>query len=393
MSMKFRFFTFLMLLAVTGMAWAQDDIDYEQQGRAETWYADRAESILTRFEGLRHDSGQLPQKYVAYPSQQAGSLGFALAVATWDEREIVTYLPDGNDVKAQVVKRSELPKELYWSPISNLGLRTTHSTDITLSERPLPVRSMNKTKNIFEVVIDHEEGLNPNAYNMMIFKPHQNGVRLTSKNRDRRTDEEGNVTRDEDHFSFKLNTPSVVSKMFRGYEDAEASPWVVKSSFLKNHIPLQYSRWKDGEPINKANGDERQIISRYYGGRKIKDAQWLASLPTAERTFYAVQFEHQDGDALAALVCIAEGDVASTWEFHGDVNPATYHEGESIWFVDDEGDFMPHAPEIHCMVATDKGLELYVRLFGGESVQYYILRELGSVWMEMNVDYWIYVWD
>ena len=54
---------------------------------------------------------------------------------------------------------------------------------------------------------------------------------------------------------------------------------------------------------------------------------------------------------------------------------------------------MPHAPEIHCMVATDKGLELYVRLFGGESVQYYILREVGSVWLEMNVDYWIYVWD
>lgn len=394
MNTKLRFFTFLMMmLAVTGMAWAQDDIDYEQQGRAETWYADRAESILMRFEGLRHDSGQLPQKYVAYPSQQAGDLGFALAVATWDEREIIVYLPDGKNVKAQVAKRSDLPKELYWDQISNLGLRTTHSTDITLSERPLPVRSLNKAKNIFEVVIDHEEGLNPNAYNMMIFKPHQNAVRLASKNRDRRTDEEGNVTRDEDHFSFKLNTPSVVSKMFRGYEDTEALPWVVKSSFLKNHIPLQYSRWKDGEPIRKANGDERQIISRYYGGRKIKDAQWIASLPTAERTFYVVQFEHQGDDALAALVCIAEGDVASSWEFHGNVDPATYHEGESIWFVDDEGDFMPHAPEIHCMVATDKGLELYVRLFGGESVQYYILREVGSVWLEMNVDYWIYVWD
>ena len=81
--------------------------------------------------------------------------------------------------------------------------------------------------------------------------------------------------------------------------------------------------------------------------------------------------------------------MASTWDFHGEARP----EGESIWFVDDEGDFMSHMPEIHCMVATEKGLELYVRIFGGESVQYYILREVGSVWLTLQVDYWIYVWD
>lgn len=394
MNMKQRFFTFvMMLLAVTGMAWAQDDIDYKQMEKAENWYADRAESMLLRFEGLRQNRGQLPQKYVAFPSQQAGNLGFALAIATWDEREIIMYLPNGNDVKAQVVKRGDLPQELYWGDVSDLGLRMTHSTDITLSERPLPVREMNKAKNSFLVVIDHEDGLNPNLYNQMIFKPHINGVRLGSKDRNRKTDSEGNVIRDEDEFVFKLNTPSIVSKMFRGYQDVEALPWVVKSSFLKTHTPLQYSRWKEGEPVRKANGDERNIISTYYGGRKIKDAQWLASLPTAERDFYAVQFEHQGADALAALVCIAEGDVASVWEFHGNVDPATYHEGESIWFVDDEGDFMSHAPEIHCMVATEKGLELYVRLFGGESVQYYILREVGTVWMALQTDYWIYVWD
>lgn len=54
---------------------------------------------------------------------------------------------------------------------------------------------------------------------------------------------------------------------------------------------------------------------------------------------------------------------------------------------------MPHAPEIHCMVATEEGLELYVRLYGGESVQYFILREIGSVLMAIQSDYWIYVWD
>ena len=83
--------------------------------------------------------------------------------------------------------------------------------------------------------------------------------------------------------------------------------------------------------------------------------------------------------------------MASTWDFHGTVDPG--QENQSIWFVDDEGDFMSHAPEIHCICTTDEGMELYIRLFGGESVQYYILREMGPVLMEIQVDYWIYVWD
>ena len=133
--------------------------------------------------------------------------------------------------------------------------------------------------------------------------------------------------------------------------------------------------------------------SSFYGGRRIKDTQWIATVESGERSFYVVQFEHQGADALAAIVCIAEGDVASTWEFHGNVDPATYKEGDSIWFVDDEGNFMPHAPEIHCIVATDQGLEIYVRIFGGESVQYHILREVGHTWLTLQKDYWIYVWD
>ena len=163
----------------------------------------------------------------------------------------------------------------------------------------------------------------------------------------------------------------------------------MKNSFFDHHILLQYSRWKDGESIKKAGEYACRLISDYYGGRRIKESRWLASVETAERSFYAVQFEHQGKDALAALVCIAEGEVVSTWEFHGTAGD----EDQSIWFVDDEGNFMEHAPEIHCIVATDEGLELYIRLFGGESVQYYILREMSSVWMTILTDYWIYVWD
>ncbi len=368
--------------------------DFDKQMEATTWYADRSDGIMIRYEGLRHDAGQLAQKYCVIPQSQAGTLGYGLVVSTWDQRMMVLFTPNGKDVQGKVVDKSILPKEnVYWESMSNLLSHATPRTDITLSQRPLPIRQCDKGHNLFTAVTDYGERVsNPNEYNQMIFKPHQNAVRLTGQHRNTKKDETGNVITDEMEYNFQLITPAVVAKMFRGYENEEMTPWVVKKDFFNEHTLLQFNRWKDGEPKKKASADERQIISSYYGGRRIKDAQWLATVETAERTYYAVQFEHQGGDALAAVVCIAEGNVASVWEFHGSMEPQDYSDEQSIWFVDDEGNFMEHAPEIQCIVATQSGLELYLRLFGGESVQYYVLREVGEVMMTLQTDYWIYVW-
>ena len=166
-----------------------------------------------------------------------------------------------------------------------------------------------------------------------------------------------------------------------------------KSSFFNNHTLLQYSRWKEGEPVRKASKEVCRAISNYYGGWPIKDTRWLATTESGERSFYAVQFEIKGRDALAAMVCMDLNEVASVWEFFGKVDPDASDGFQSIWFVDDEGDFMEHAPEIHCIVETDEGMELYVRQYGGESVQYSILREMGKIWMTMLTDFWVYVWD
>ncbi len=384
----------LMTMAAVCTLSAQTIDDYEQMGVAQNWYADHCESIITRFEGLRHDSGELAQKYGLFLSDQAGQLKFALAVSTWDNRKIIMFTPDGNDVKSKVITKSDLPEEVFWEGISNLLRYATQSQDITLSQRPLPIRECSKAHNVFTSVIDYADRIsNPNQYNQMFFKPHQNTVRLSGQNRKTKKDEQGNMINDEMEYDFQLITPSVMAKMFRGYEDNEMAPWVVKKDFFTHHSLLQFSRWKEGEPIKKVTQDTRNIISSYYNGRRIKNIHWLASVDIAERSFYAVQFEHQGGDALAAMVCIAEGSVASVWEFHGSMYPQEYKDNEAIWFVDDEGNFMEHAPELQCIVATDQGLEIYLRLYGGESVQYYILREVGSVMMTLQVDYWIYVWD
>ena len=387
--LRLTLFVFLLTASVSSLR-AQDD--YEVQSQNQTWYANRCEDAIHRFESMRQNAIKHPQKYCLIKNQQASPLDYALVISSFDETEMMLFTPDGNNLKTKRISKSIVPDSIYWEDISELGLRRTHSTDITLKQRPLPVRGFSKAKNTFDVVVETQEKVNDiDAYNQMIFKPHQNAVKLSNRNRNTKKDEDGTLIKDEMEYTFKLSNPAVMAKMFRGYDELEACPWVVKSSFFNHHHLLQYSRWKDGEPIRKASSDVCRLISDYYGGRRIVDSKWLATIESGERSFYAVQFAHEGTDALAAMVCIAEGDVVSTWEFHGKIDPDSYDSGQSIWFVDDEGNFMEHAPEIHCVVVYDEGLELYVRLYGGESVQYYILREMGPVWMELMVDYWIYV--
>ena len=393
-----RFFAYVVVMLLTmtmaspASAMTNDD-DYEAQTVATSWYADRCQSIITRFEGLRNNAGQLPQKYCMMPSSEAGAVKYALVVSTWDESMKVMYTPQGNDVKAKVFS-GVVPEDIYWESLPRLLSYATHSRDITLSKRPLPVRYVDKEHNSFSAVTDYSEKLsNIRRYNQMMFKPHVNEVRFVKQNRKVNKGESNDTILDEMVYDFKLVKPAVVAKMFRGYANEEMCPWIVTNDFFTDHNVLQFSRWKDGEPKQKASSDVCKMISTYYGGRRVVDSQWLASVDEAERSFYLVQFENKDGDALAALVCLAEGDVASAWEFHGDTKPREYKNGESIWFVDDGGSFMEHVPELQCIVATNEGLELYIRMFGGESVQYYVVREIGSVMMTLQVDYWIYAWE
>ena len=395
MNRKIAFTTAFLLAVFTTVSLSAktNDDDYEAQNAATNWYADRSEGIILRFEGLRHDAGELAQKFTVIPREGTGAVKYALVVSTWDERKMVMFTPNGNDVSGKVVDKSVFTETVYWNGIHHLLQYCSHKSDITLSKRPLPVREVDQASNYFLVVVDESDKVSDiSRYNQMMFKPHVNEVRFVRQDKKILKGENGDTILDERAYQFKLKNPAVRAKMFRGYKDEEMAPWIVTNDFFTDHSVLQFTRWKDGEAKTKASPDVCRIISAYYGGRKIKDTQWVASVAEAERSFYAVQFENQGGDALAALVCLAEGDVVSAWEFHGDMVPREYKDGESIWFVDDEGDFMEHVPELQCIVATNSGLELYVRVFGGESVQYYVLREVGHVWMLLQVDYYIWAW-
>ena len=285
-----RFFTYIavMLLALTvaspASAMTNDD-DYEAQNVAIAWYANHCQSIITRFEGLRHDAGQLPQKYCVIPSSEAGAVKYALVVSTWDDSMKVMYTPQGNDVKAKVFS-GVVPEDSYWESLPRLLTRATNSRDITLSKRPLPVRYVDKEHNSFSAVTDYSEKIaNIRRYNQMMFKPHVNEVRFVKQERKVNTSADNDTILDEMVYDFKLVKPAVVAKMFRGYGNEEMCPWIVTNDFFTDHNVLQFSRWKEGEVKQKASSYVCQLISAYYGGRRVIDSQWLASVEEAERSF------------------------------------------------------------------------------------------------------------
>ena len=171
-----------IMLAITGQMFAQDD--WEAYTKAVQWDADHSRGAVLRFEGLRSHAGVLPQQYCVFPYSQATPLGYAMVISTIDESEMVLFTPDGNGIKALRVNKDVLPKEdVYWENITYLGRYCNHSEDITLKDRPLPVRELNLRQNSFEVVIEGDEEIpNIKAYNQMIFKPHQHGVRRQRHN-------------------------------------------------------------------------------------------------------------------------------------------------------------------------------------------------------------------
>lgn len=376
-----------LLLAVAA-ARAQGD-PYETAHR---WYSDHAEAVLEKFDQLKPNATTHAQKFTLVPNRLSAHGGHDLLISTWDESFMTLITVNDNDqLEGKVTKMDRLPDDCFWEEIDMLSSYITKSLDITGIQRPLPVREVNKKTNKFIVVVEKDNPVEViNDYTQMVFKPHINRVRLADSKHVQHKDGEGYIISDDMRYTFSLADPTALSKMFRGYDNTEMVPWVVKDDFTAGHTLLQFSRWKEGEPERKAGKDALAIISRFYGGRAVTASKWIANLESAERSFYAVQFENKGSDALAAMVCIAEGDVASTWEFHGQIDPNSPDGNQSIWFVDDEGDFLAHAPEIQCMAATEQGLVLFVRLFGGESVQYIILRETGETWQCIQRDVFQY---
>lgn len=254
--------------------------------------------------------------------------------------------------------------------VNECGEYANISTDITISERPIFVEPKNYAKNEFVGIVDSRVK-NPEAYTKMVFKPHINDVKFTGKN-------------SYGDFLYRLTNPSASAKMFRGYKANEATAVIVKDSWLTTHNPLQFSRWKFGEA--KQPCSQQWIIKtiKQRFNREVKSVHWLASVPESERQFFVVIFHPNSNantpfNALASIVCFAEGELISSYDFWGHDdggNPS------SVWNDGDGGYFF--WPELTVIAGTDSGLEIYLRRTDSYGARHYCIREIGNQFIRLS---------
>lgn len=270
--------------------------------------------------------------------------------------------------------------------------------DITLVEPPIFISAMEKAKNEFSgwwadamPASSYPQG---NAYDRMVFKPHVGQVRFVGRDRPYTTLDGDTLWYDA--CQYRLTDPALVAKMFRGYSDAQAVPVVVTQRFLTTHQPMQFSRWLEGEPVRSMDRSMQQIVVQHYGTQyRVVRSQWLATLPTqaGNRSYYQVLLMSHDM-ALFATVCLAEGVVASAYEydqyeqsgFNGDLSKVFMLES------DVDGLFSDHLPEIMCIMHTPLGIEIYFRWASMEGTHYSIVREVGTRQLLVfdEYHYWMY---
>ena len=301
------------------------------------------------------------------------------SVSDYRNEYTYTFKIAGNDLKQIGTTPTT---DINWQPlfyIYSLEGRDAN-IDITLKHRPLPLSDINIARNRFTT--DNEtwntEGVDvgkmKRTYNRIIFKHHVGNAKFVSEK----------ATGKSGRFTFALTDAAMSRKMFRGYADTQATPFIVPQAWLNDHNLLNFTRWLTGEKEKSASPDVAKIISDFYGGRRIIATKWLASCSVNERHFYQVLFAPQGGLGLVATVCIAEGEVVSAYN---DWQPLTDGNKFTESGVDYSKEIFFYAPQIMAMVATPAGLELYVRWNSLEGIHYSIWREIDYQWIQIQDDY------
>lgn len=279
--------------------------------------------------------------------------------------------------------------ELNFIPINDFytAVEADRSNDVTVKHHPVFAYDIDIAGNRFTVPGDvawDEKTMRSTNYNRMIFKPHVGNIHFV-KAEPGSYDSDGQLIELGMCYTYALDDAALTKKMFRGYSNDYATPIIVPESWLKDHTPLQYSRWLYGEPEVKVSASTRKIIENYYGGQdRIRKIKWLASCDINERSFYEVLFEPRDGKVLLAFVCLAEGSVASTHNMWFDQAKS---DPNSIDFGAEIDDVFEFTPEIQVMAATPAGLELYVWWHSFEGLHFDIWREVADQFVTIIGDY------
>ena len=251
---------------------------------------------------------------------------------------------------------------LQWIPFRKIGNYIDANDDITLSQLPVLTRaSYNKN----EFTTSAATMLPASSYGHIVFKKQVGDASVKSAEQDKAV--------------YELNDPNGIKTMFRGYKDSELYPILVTSEYLESHRMMPFSRWKYPERVTPMEREKQQAVSEYYGGMAIKNSRWLANLEESDRKLYAVEFKAQSGLSLAVIACFIGNRLVSTFE-----QWAVVDKGRNwLWTPGDKGDFMNALPELQGLALTDEGFELYMSQMVGENRHMIVLREVGTMFIEL----------
>ena len=284
------------------------------------------------------------------------------------------------DSKGKEVKSAKMQKELdkglkknetaqvmnsetlQWIPFRKIGNYIDANDDITLSQLPVLTRA-SYNKNEFST--SAATMLPASSYSHIVFKKQVGDASVKSA-------EQGKAV-------YELNDPNGIKTMFRGYKDSELYPILVTSEYLESHRMMPFSRWKYPERVTPMEREKQQAVCEHYGGMIIKNSRWLANLEESDRKLYAVEFKAQSGLSLAVIACFIGNRLVSTFE-----QWAVVDKGRNwLWTPGDKGDFMNALPELQGLALTDEGFELYMSQMVGENRHMIVLREVGTMFIEL----------
>lgn len=280
-------------------------------------------------------------------------------------------------------------ENLNWHTIDDFytSVEADRSSDITVRHHPILAYDIDIANNRFTVPGDvtwEDDVMRSTKYDRMIFKPHIGNIHFVKAEKGS-YDSDGTPIDLGLCYTYALDDPTLTKKMFRGYNNDQATPLIVPKAWLNDHRPLQFKRWLYGEKEPTVGTNVRKLIKEYYGGQLgIRHIKWLATCDENERSFYEVILEPRNGKVCLAFVCVAEGAVVSTRNMWFDISES---DPNSIDIGCEIDELMGLTPEIQVMAATPKGLELYVRWYSFEGSHFDIWREVADQFVTIVGNY------
>ena len=153
--------------------------------------------------------------------------------------------------------------KVNWKRVEDLyvNIDADKSKDVTLRHHPMFAYDINIAKNQFTVPGDatsEEAVMKRTKYDRMVFKPHVGNIHFV-KAKNGSYDSDGNKIDLGKCYTYALDDATMTKKMFRGYNNGQAVPIIVPSAWLKDHTPLQFSRYLQGEKKPAVGQKERKF--------------------------------------------------------------------------------------------------------------------------------------